>query len=380
MHTMFSLLLVWAYSVLQGAEVSPHTVGLDAAILNHIDAAVLQAIREQKTPGAVVLILRHGKVAYRRAFGQRSLQPPTPMTVDTVFDLASLTKPVATAASILKLVEQEKLRLTDPVAKYRPSFGKHGKERITLEQLLLHTSGLIADNPLTDYQGSREQMLARIDNLKLTAPPGTKFIYSDVGYILLGELVRQVSGLPLDQFAEQHFFQPLGMRATAFHLSEDLCRRTAPTEPDAQGKFHPGQVHDPRARCLGGVAGHAGLFSTVDDLARFAQMLHNGGEWDGQRILAPATVRLMTQPRPVPGGLRTYGWDVETRYSSPRGQGFAVGTSFGHSGFTGTSLWLDPDSGMTVIFLSNRVHPDGKGNVNTLRATVATLAAAARKK
>ena len=362
-------------------QVPPEQVGLDASTLNKIDAALSRAIDAGKTPGAVVLVLRDGKVAYRTAFGMRCVKPQAvPMTVDTLFDLASLTKPLATASSILKLVELGKLKLADRLAQHRPSFGRHGKEVITIEQLLLHTSGLVADNPLAEYEGSRAEIFRRIDDLRPVATPGTKFIYSDVGYIVLGELVEQLSGLPLESFAARHFFGPLGMKDTAFRPVGAVLQRTAPTEPDDQGRFRPGQVHDPRARKLGRDAGHAGLFGTADDLARFAQMLLNGGELHGQRVLAAATVRLMTLPRPVPGGFRAYGWDVNTKYSTNRGQGFPAGTGYGHTGFTGTSLWIDPDSKMAVIVLSNRVHPDGKGNVTALRGEVATHAAMARIK
>jgi uncharacterized protein YbbC (DUF1343 family) len=218
--------------------------------------------------------------------------------------------------------------------------------------------------------------LARICDLKPVAAPGTRFIYSDVGYIILGELVERLGGAPLDAFAQKHIFEPLGMYETAFRPPERLKARAAPTQ-EREGHWMVGEVHDPRAYRLGGVAGHAGLFSTADDLAIYAKMILGGGEYHGRRILAPATVRIMTTARPVPGGLRAYGWDMRTRFSTNRGDLFPAGKSFGHTGFTGTSLWIDPESQTAVIFLSNRVHPDGKGNVTRLRGQVATLAAAA---
>jgi uncharacterized protein YbbC (DUF1343 family) len=360
-------------------EVPPSGVGLDPARLDQIDDAVREAIAKNQTPGAVVLVLRKGKIAFRRAYGLKSKQPvETPMTIDTVFDLASLTKPIATATSVMILIERGKLKLGDKVATHIPEFAQNGKEDITVEQLLLHTSGLIADNSLKDYDDGPAKACERIHALKPTVPPGSKFIYSDVGFMVLGELVERLSGQPLDVFARQHIFEPLNMKETTFKPPEGLSQRAAPTEKrgDAGDRWLQGQVHDPRASRLGGVAGHAGLFSTADDLAVFAQMLLNQGESEGKRVLTPATVELMTEPRAVPNGLRALGWDVQTSYSSNRGELFPVG-SFGHTGFTGTSIWIDPSSQTAVIFLSNRVHPDGKGNVNRLRGQVATLAAQA---
>jgi uncharacterized protein YbbC (DUF1343 family)/CubicO group peptidase (beta-lactamase class C family) len=358
-------------------EVSPAAVGMDVARLALLEPRIREAIEKKQLPGAVVLVVRQGNVAYRQAFGQRTIEPaPEAMTADTIFDLASLTKSVATATSIMLLVEQGKLRLDDAVAKHRPHFAQHGKEKLTIEQLLLHTSGLIADNPVHDYDDGREQALERIDALKPVAEPGSKFIYSDVNFIVLGELVQQLSGMPLDLFAAKHLFEPLGMRDTGFKPAAGLTARIAPTEKRGETWLR-GLVHDPRATKLGGVAGHAGLFGTADDLAVFVQMLLSGGELNGRRILKRETIALMTQARPVPGGQRAYGWDVQTSYSANRGERFPLGKSFGHTGFTGTSLWIDPTSQTAVIFLSNRLHPDGKGNVTRLRGQVATLVAEA---
>jgi uncharacterized protein YbbC (DUF1343 family) len=354
---------------------SPADVGLAADRLARIDGVVKESLDRGRLPGAVILVVRQGKVAFRRAYGLRSRQPAeAAMTVDTVFDLASLTKPIATASSIMLLLEQGKLRLSDRVAQYLPEFGQNGKEKITIEHLLLHTSGLLADNPVSDYAEGRQKALDRICNLKLEAEPGRKFIYSDVGYIVLGELIGRVGGTPLDDFASKNIFEPLGLRETTFRPKENLAVRAAPTEK-REGVWMKGEVHDPRAFLMGGVAGHAGLFASADDLAVFAQMILNGGEYAGKRILGAATVRLMTTPRTVPGGLRAFGWDVKTPYSSNRGELFSA-DSFGHTGFTGTSIWLEPASQTAVIFLSNRVHPDGKGDVRRLRGQVATLVAA----
>ncbi|MHB1425552.1 MAG: serine hydrolase domain-containing protein [Gemmataceae bacterium] len=354
---------------------NPADVGLDAAKLDQIDAIVQASIDKGQLPGVVVVVVRRGKVAFRKAYGLRDKLPAeVRMTVDTAFDLASLTKPLATAASIMILLEEGKVKLTDRVSHYLPDFGQNGKEAITLEHLLLHTSGFLADNPVEDYQDGRAKALERIYRLRPRAEPGQQFIYSDVNFIVLGELVECLSGEALDVFARKHIFAPLGLRETTFRPDKALAARAAPTEKRGDHWMR-GEVHDPRAYLLGGVAGHAGLFSTADEVAVFAQMILNGGSYAGRRILKPETVRSMTTPHSMRGGQRALGWDVRTRFSSNRGDGFSE-RSFGHTGFTGTSIWIDPDKQMAVIFLSNRVHPDGKGQINRLRGQVASLAAA----
>jgi uncharacterized protein YbbC (DUF1343 family)/CubicO group peptidase (beta-lactamase class C family) len=356
-------------------ETAPREVGLDAAKLGQIDEVIQEGIAQGSLPGAVVLVVRQGGVAFRKAYGLRSKQPAeTPMTPDTVFDLASLTKPVATATSIMLLVEQGKLAVADPVSRHLPEFGQNGKEAITVAQLLLHTSGLLADNPEADYRDGRAKAFERIYQLKPLAKPGERFTYSDVNYIVLGELVSRLSGQPLDVFAARHIFEPLGMQETSFRPAPALAERAAPTEKRGEHWMR-GEVHDPRAYLLGGVAGHAGLFSTADDLAVFVQMILAGGTYGGKRILRPATVQAMTAPHAVPGGFRTLGWDMKTAFSSNRGEGFSS-ASFGHTGFTGTSLWIDPGCRTAVIFLSNRVHPSSKVSINRLRGRVASIVAA----
>lgn len=357
------------------AQATPAEVGLDAAKLNSIDDVVRESIDKGQLPGAVVVVVRQGKIAFRRAYGLRNKQPTEErMTVNTVFDLASLTKPLATATSLMILLEQNKVKLSDRVTSYWAGFGQNGKEAITVEHLLLHTSGLVGDNPLEDYRDGRKKALERICRLKPLDEPGHQFRYSDVNFIVLGELVERLSGDALDVFARKHIFEPLGLRETTFRPNKALTERAAPTEKRGDHWMR-GEVHDPRAYLLGGVAGHAGLFSTADEVAVFAQMILNGGSFAGQRILKPETVRLMTTPRNVPKGQRTLGWDVRTNFSSNRGDGFSA-HSFGHTGFTGTSIWIDPDNEIAVIFLSNRVHPDGKGQINRLRGRVASLVAA----
>jgi len=349
---------------------------MDADRLARIDDVMRDALKQGKLPGAVVVVARQGKIVWRKPYGLRAQKPAEEaMTLDTVFDLASLTKPLATAASVMVLVEQGKLRLTDRVAEHIPAFGANGKERITVEQLLLHVSGLEADNALADYADGPARALERIHQLKPKAAPGSRFTYSDVGFIVLGELVERVGGKPLDQWSREHIFAPLGLKETGFRPRAELRERSAPTE-QRDGRWLRGEVHDPRAARLGGVAGDAGLFGTADEIAVLAQAFLGQGEVGGKRILSAAMVRRMTTPQQVPGGLRALGWDVQTAFSANRGTVFGP-TSYGHTGFTGTSIWIDPVSRTLVVFLSNRVHPDGKGDVKRLRGQVATAAAAA---
>ncbi|MGQ9574755.1 MAG: exo-beta-N-acetylmuramidase NamZ domain-containing protein [Thermoguttaceae bacterium] len=353
--------------------VRPEQAGMDAATLARIDAVVEEGLQARNMPGCVVAIGRHGKLVLWKAYGSRQLLPqPVPMTTDTLFDLASLTKPVATATSLMLLIQAGKLRLEDRVAAYLPEFGQNGKQQITVLQLLTHQSGLVADNPLADYQDGPARAWQRLCGLKPLAEPGSKFIYSDVGYIVLGELVERVSGQRLAEFAQENIFQPLGMTQTGFQPDAERRQRAAPTE-NRDGKWICGEVHDPRAHLLGGVAGHAGLFSTAGDLAVFAQMMLGRGQYGGVRILAPETVELMTRPLSVPGGLRGLGWDIRTPLSTNRSERFSS-RAFGHGGFTGTVLWIDPEHDLFVIFLSNRLHPDGKGAVNRLAKRIGTLA------
>ena len=375
--------------------VTPETVGLSSQQLAYIDEAVAAEIAKKQLPGAVVLVGRQGKIVYRKAFGNRALEPNVePMTLDTIFDLASLTKVVATATSVMILVERGKIRLGDPVSRYIPEFGEMGKKNITVEQLLTHRSGLIADNAIEDYHHGVEKAWENIWKLAPIAEVGSKFIYSDVNFEVLGELVRRISGKPLDQFAAENIYRPLGMKDTGFVPAKALQARIAPTErlydvervgnSNASNEIKRGIVHDPRAYLLGGVAGHAGLFSTADDLALYCQMILSGGTLNGVRVLSPMGVARMTEGRAsggnaVDGIVRGLGWDMFTGFSANRGDLFPVG-SFGHTGYTGTGLWLDPTSQTFVVFLSNRVHPklDPKkpADVSSLRGRVATIVTA----
>ena len=342
--------------------------------LEGIKEIVEESIEQKKIPGAVVLVLNQGKIVYKQAFGNKSLYPSTePMTTDTIFDLASLTKPIATGTSIFKLVEAGKLRLSDKVKLHLPELTEPAWETITLEHLLTHTSGLPAGNASSDYKEGITQSIKKINNLKLLAPPGERFTYSDIGFIMLGEIVQRTSGRLLDQFSRDEIFLPLGMKETGYNPSETLKPRIAPTQKEKDGMLR-GVVHDPRARLLNGIAGHAGLFSTVDDLALYCAMILNPSN---SKVLSHASIRTMTQARAVPNGWRTFGWDCDTAFSSNRGELFPKGSTFGHTGFTGTSIWFDPASQTAVIFLSNRVHPEGKGDATPVRNKVATIVASA---
>jgi uncharacterized protein YbbC (DUF1343 family)/CubicO group peptidase (beta-lactamase class C family) len=361
---------------------------VDRDALKRIEAVVKDGIAQAKLPGAVVLVGREDRVVYREAIGDRALKPSVEkMTEDTIFDLASLTKVVATTTSVMLLLEEGRLGLDDAVAAYIPEFGKYGKQRITIRHLLTHVSGLRGDLDMAlEFEGTERAIQLACEEVPL-APPGARFIYSDINFFLLGEVVHRVSGLPLDRFAHERIFEPLGMKHTRFLPPADWLPKIAPTEacrPLAWPCGGPGAVmlrgvvHDPTARRMGGVAGHAGLFSTANDLSRFCRMLLDGGALDGKRLLSPLAVALMTREATPPplDNVRGLGWDVDSRYASNRGDLFPIG-SFGHTGWTGTSLWIDPITRTYVVFLSNRVHPDGKGDVGAVRARIATIVAGA---
>ena len=384
MKSFTALVLAVAVSVPAAASgsslpaVSPAAVGMSAERLSRIDAAVKEAIERKECPGAVVLVGRRGKVVFRKAYGNRALLPsPEPMTIDTVFDMASITKPVATATSVMILIEEGKIRLADRVVKLLPEFASGGgaRDQVTVEELLTHRAGLAADDPMSLYVGSAKEIFERKHRQPLVSAPGSRFLYSDVGFEVLGELLARVSSLPLEEFAHQRVFVPLGMTETEFRRDGHgrlPVSRIAPTER-INGEIRRGAVHDPRAYALGGVAGHAGLFSTADDLARYAMAMMKGGA----PVLSPAGVAAMTRPRSYgDGDLRALGWDVATSYASNRGDLFPPG-SYGHTGWTGTSLWIDPATQTFVILLTNRNHPDESGNVVALRGKVASIVASA---
>jgi len=355
----------------------PLTLELDPR-LSRIDTVARQAIASGGFPGAVILVGHQGKIVYRKAFGYRSLVPQRqPMTEDTVFDLASLTKVVATTTAIMQLVDEGRVRLDDPVGKYWPAFNRNGKRHITIKHLLTHCSGLRPEvNPRIRWQGY-EGALVAISEDHPVETPGTCFKYSDANFIALGEVVHRVSGLPLDVYCRKNIFQPLGLRHTSFLPPGSWQPHIAPS--DVWGdRLRWGEVHDPTANRMGGVAGNAGVFSTADDLAVFVQMLLNGGVSRGKRLLSTGAVAAMTRPYHVPGSSvqRGLGWDIQSPYSKEHNAAFPKG-SFGHTGYTGTSIWVDPRSDTFLIILTNRLHPDGRGQVKPLRAGVASAVAAA---
>ncbi|MDB6021484.1 MAG: hypothetical protein JWQ04_1341 [Pedosphaera sp.] len=370
----FAVLLAVSSLLAEGIEAAPV---LDRTTLHKMDDAILQAIEDDKCPGGVLWV-EHGKSRYCKAFGNRALVPDEEeMTKETIFDLASLTKVIAGTPAMMLLVERGQVKLDEPVHTYIPEFTGDGRETVTVRQLLTHTSGLLPDvETKTDWQG-RETAVQKACQEKLRNQPGTKFTYSDVNLFMVGAIVERVSGMKLEDFVQKKIYQPLKMVDTGYLPPADKISRIAPTEPDPA---HPetmlrGVVHDPTARHMGGVAGHAGLFSTASDLARYARMMLNEGTLDGVRIFKPETVRLMTTVQTPPGmwARRGLGWDIDSGFSRPRGSVFPRG-SYGHTGWTGTCLWIDPFSKTFFIFLSNRNHPDGNGNVLQLYGDLGTLA------
>lgn len=367
------LLICWLLVTgVQAAEREFHADRLAA-----MDEAVLRTISEGGIPGGVLWLQRKG-ACHSKAYGARALVPRREeMTVETVFDLASLTKVVATTTAVMKLVEQEKIGLEHPVSRYLTEFRGAGKETVTVRQLLTHTSGLRAGISTQGEWSGVADAYAMICGEKLPGVPGATYLYSDINFILLGMLVEKVAGVSLHDFCEREIFLPLKMASTGFHpLAMGGAEAIAPTEKLRDGSVLRGVVHDPTARKMGGAAGHAGLFSSAGDLARFARMLLGGGELDGARIFGAETVKAMTAvqtPEWLPR--RGFGWDVDSPFAGLRGNLLPIG-GFGHTGWTGTSLWIDPFSETFVIFLSNRNHPS-RGNVLPLQRELGTLAAQA---
>jgi len=342
-----------------------------------MDAAIEAAIADHKCPGGV-LWLEHDGTVYEKAYGERSLVPDRePMTEDTIFDMASLTKVEATTPAVMLLIQRGQVKLDAPVCTYVPKFTGGGKELVTVRELLTHTSGLPPDIETTNNWHGWKTAIKMACAVKLDAPPGTLYKYSDINFIMLGEIVRRVGKMPLNVFVQKEIYGPLKMTDTGFLPPKSKLPRIAPTEV-VNGKPWHGIVHDPTARHMGGVAGHAGLFSTTSDLARYARMMMNLGTLDGVQIFKPETVKLMTSPQCPPGVdvLHGLGWDIDSPYAGPRGHLFPIG-SYGHTGWTGTSVWIDPFSKTFVIFLSNRNHPTEAGSVIPLRRELGTLAAEA---
>lgn len=373
-----------APSPLRLARQSPESTGMPMGSLDAIHDIVAEGLANGKMPGAVVMVGHRGSIVFHKEYGLRSSLPePRPMLQNTVFDLASLTKPIATASCIMRLVQAGQIALDDKVADHLPEFRSQEKQVVTIKQLLLHTGGLIPDNAMADYQDGAEVARERLLGLSLQYKPGTRFRYSDVGFQVLGELIEAKTGTSLADFAAKEIFDPLGMDETGYLPERPLRERAATTE-QREGRWMEGEVHDPRAYAVGGVAGHAGLFSTANDLAIYSQMMIEGGTLGDANIFTQEIVDQMTKGYDVTGGSpdrpweRGLGWDKRTGYSSNRGESMTA-SAFGHGGFTGTSLWIDPELELFVIFLSNRVHPDGAGSVNAIAGAIGKVAADAAR-
>jgi CubicO group peptidase (beta-lactamase class C family) len=391
---VIGILFLWVFSWQAAAKTLPRSkpekVGMSSQRLARMDGLLSAAVEEKSIPGAVVLVGRKGKIVYRKAFGESQQVPESRlMHVSTLFDLASITKPVATVTSIMILVERGEIHLRDKVKKFIPEFsafregaGKPEKDA-RIWHLLTHTAGL---PPIIEAEVIKEKLgdpckleeltglIARLDKL---TPPGQEFLYGCLGFITLAYIIEKVSGENVAEFTRANIFSPLKMRRTLFNPPEELRPQCAATEV-IEGEPLVGIVHDPRARLLGGISGNAGLFSNVDDLAIFAQMMLNKGEYDRTRILSPLSVERMTEIYPkVKFSGRGLGWDVDSPYSSNQGDLFGS-DSYGHTGYTGTSLWIDPETQAFVIFLTNRVHPDdrNKDAIVSLRSRVANIVAA----
>ena len=364
--------LLLASSVVHGGETLPQQS------FASIDAIVNEAVSSGLIPGAVLIIGHKGEVIYRQAYGWKSLVPKRePMAIDTIFDAASLTKVMATTPCVMKLFERGKIRLDDPVTKYLPEF-QGGKSDITVRLLMTHFSGMPPDLILVPRWSGYQTGIERALKTTPVAPPGAHFIYSDINFVLMGEIVRRLSGESLAQFAHEQIFAPLGMNDTEFLPPASLQARIAPTEIDEDtGQPFRGIVHDPTSRYMGGIAGHAGVFTTADDLARYAEMMLGMGQREGVRIFAPMTVQKFTEPaspadQPI---LRAIGWDMDSPLSSNRGELYPIG-SYGHTGFTGTSVWLDQTTNSFIILMTNVVHPKRGKSLSSLRSRLATAVAA----
>jgi len=341
---------------------SPTACGLDPRSTGIAVALVRRAVETGGVPGAVLLIARNGKVAVREAFGNAITRPtPAPAIPETVYDLASLTKCIATGMLCAKLIEEGRIQLDEPASRVLPEFteiarqpGYEDRARVTFRHLLTHCAGVPAGGAYAGKTVSLDQVVADIARSRRVSKPGTQFLYSDFSAIALGAAIERIEQAPLDIVARERLFSPLGMESTRYKPGPYLAPRCASTVPDADTSANRGRVHDPTARALGGVAGHAGLFSNVDDLAKVAQLLLNDGTYGGFRFLRPQTVRLATSPQsPFAGETRGLAWDIDSAYHI---RGALSRDSFGHTGFTGTSIWIDRTAQCVVLLLTNAVH------------------------
>jgi CubicO group peptidase (beta-lactamase class C family) len=340
---------------------------------DQIDAMMDESIASGLIAGGVVLVGTSRGVLFEKPYGRVSADPLSSATkLDTIFDIASLTKVVATAPAVLKLAEEGRLSLVDPVRKWLPEFA--GRDDLLVWHLLTHTSGL--DDFSLSTVAPMQSALAVASAQKPKGVVGSRFRYADINFILLGEIVTRVSGLSLDRFATGFLYVPLSMTDTLFNPDHERILRCSATVAGEQNLLV-GQPQDHLARQLGGIAGHAGLFSTAEDLARFSMMILNKGEFLGNRVLATRTVEQMSSPYFARGGdvKRGLGWDIASPYSAPRGAGFSE-ESFGHTGYSGSSLWIDPYSDVFVVLLTTRLDYRNKAQLSRLRGNLSTIAAA----
>ena len=353
------------------ASAAPVTVGMSSDLNATLDSIVATALAQGAAPGATLAVGRYGRLVHLKGYGRLDTAVASArVDVNTIYDMASLTKVIATATTAMVLEEQGQLDLDRTIASYLPGFNAPDKAPITIRMAMTHRGGLEAFAPLFRTFRGREQYLQQINERPLKATPGTTTIYSDWEMILTQLVLETVTGVPLDRLADEKVFRPLGMTSTRFNPDSSLKPRIAPTEIDTtRGGLVWGRVHDENADAMGGVAGHAGLFSTAGDVAIFAQMLLNGGEYNGVRIVSPTTVARWTAPQ-ARGSSRALGWDTPSGASSA-GHFFSP-RSFGHTGFTGTSIWIDPTRDLFVILLTNHVNPTrGNTRVFPLRRAVA---------
>ena len=352
--------------------VAPEELGMDAAALDRIDAIVQENIEAGNFPGAVVCVGRGNKIGFLRAYGDRQTEPSVEKcTPDTLYDLASVSKVTSTAIATAILVERGKIEYDDRITRFFPEFGQNGKENVTVRDCLTHVSGLTPDNSIKDYIGfNRQEILDNICKLGLRTAPGEAFAYSDVGFITMGYVIEKVTGMSQDEFVRKNIYLPLGMADTGYNPNDEQKKRAAPAEkrtPEDENWIK-GEVHDPRAYAMDGIAGHAGNFSTAPDLAILGSMLLGRGTYvpanapdKPVKIMSEDTFRQMTEALAIPRGIRSRGWDKRSPYSGNRAVLMSP-QAIGHSGFTGTSFWIDPGLDLYVIFLGNRLHPDGKGD------------------
>ena len=387
---IFILFAVIGYSQpLQRA--TPESMGMDGKRLSNVDEIINNSIKVGEIPGAVIAVVRDDKIVYLKSYGNKSVYPKTePMTDNVMFDLASVSKPLGTAIAFMQLVEQGKVRLTDNVSMYIPGY-KGYKDPVTGEtinirivDIMTHTSGLPAYGPTEELvkkygSPSPEGMIEYIANCERESKPTTTFEYSCLNFITLQNVLQNITGMKLEDYAKKYVFDVLGLKHTTYNPKGELLSLVAPTEKQPDGSMLLGQVHDPLARLMnGGNSGNAGLFSNAEDIAVIAAALMNGGEYNGKRILGELTVETMTRvPEHVLHLGRSLGWDNYTAYSSNNGNLFHPTKTYGHTGYTGTSITIDPVAKVSVILLAHRVHPIDKGSVVRLRALVANAVAGA---